>query len=77
MILRETMALIIAGLALGAGLAYAASRLITAQLFGVAPEDPVTLGAAVALLVLVALLAAYLPAQRASRVDPMTALRSE
>jgi predicted permease len=77
MILRETAVLIVAGLTLGAGVAYAAARLITTQLFGVTPEDPLTFGLAVALLVLVALFAAYLPAHRASRVDPMAALRSE
>jgi len=77
MILRETMALVIAGLAMGGGLALAASRLITSRLYGVAPQDPLTLGLAVALLVLVALSAAYLPAQRASRLDPMAALRQE
>jgi predicted permease len=77
MILRETMALFIAGLALGGGLAYAASRLITSQLYGVAPEDPLTLGLAAVLLLLVALSASYWPALRASRLDPMAALRQE
>jgi predicted permease len=75
MILGETAGLVITGLAAGAGLAYAASRLITSQLYGVAPQDPVTLALAVGILVLVALGAAYLPARRASRLDPMTALR--
>ncbi len=77
MILRETVGLVIAGLALGAGLAYAASRLIHSRLYGVAPQDPLTLALATALLLLVALSAAYVPAQRASRLDPMTALRQE
>jgi predicted permease len=77
MILRETSGLIIAGLALGAGLAYAASRLIDSQLYGVAPQDPLTLALAAGLLVLVALSASYLPARRASRLDPMAALRQE
>ena len=75
MILRETTALLGAGLALGGGLAYAASRLIASRLFGVAPRDPLTLAAATGLLLLVALSAAYLPAQQASRLDPMAALR--
>ncbi len=77
MILGETIGLVIAGLAAGAGLAYAASRLITSQLYGVAPHDPLTLALAVGLLLLVALSAAYLPARRASRLDPMVALRQE
>ena len=77
MILRETAALVIAGLVLGAGLAYAASRLITSQLFGGAPQDPLTMALAAGLHVAVALSAAYLPAQRASKLDPMVALRRE
>jgi ABC-type antimicrobial peptide transport system permease subunit len=77
MILRETIALVIAGLALGAGLAYAASRLIDSRLYGVAPQDPPTLALAAGLLLLVALSAAWLPAQKASRLDPMAALRRE
>ena len=75
MILRETLGLVIIGLAAGAGLAYAASSLIASQLYGVAPQDPLTLTVAIGLLLLVALSAAYLPARRASRLDPMSALR--
>jgi predicted lysophospholipase L1 biosynthesis ABC-type transport system permease subunit len=77
MILRETLGLLIVGLSLGGGLAYAASRLIGSQLYGVAPQDPLTMLLAVGLLLSVALSAAYLPAQRASKLDPMQALRSE
>jgi len=77
MILRETIGLLIVGLSLGGGLAYAASRLIGSQLYGVAPQDPLTMALAVGLLLSVALSAAYLPAQRASKLDPMQALRSE
>jgi ABC-type antimicrobial peptide transport system permease subunit len=77
MILRETLGLVLAGLALGAGLSYAASRLIASRLFGIAPQDPLTLASAMALLLSVAVSAAYLPAQRASRLDPMAALRQE
>jgi len=77
MILRETSALVIAGLVAGAGLAYAASRWIASQLFGVAPQDPLTLAVAIGLLLAVALSAVYLPARRASRLDPMAALRQE
>ena len=63
MILRETIGLVVVGLALGAGLAYAASRLIDSRLYGVAPQDPLTLALATGLLLLVALAAAYVPAQ--------------
>ncbi len=77
MVFRETTKMIIGGLALGAGLAYAASRVITNQLFGVVPQDPLTLALATGILVAVALIAAHLPARRASKLDPMVALRSE
>jgi predicted permease len=75
MILGETIGLVGVGLALGGSMAYAASRLIDSRLYGVAPQDPLTLASATVLLLLVAAGAAYLPAVRASRVDPMTALR--
>jgi predicted permease len=74
MILRETMAIVGVGLAVGAVLAFAASRLIGSRLYGVASNDPLTLTAATALLLLVAMGAAFLPARRASRLDPMVAL---
>jgi len=77
LILRETVGLVAAGLAVGAALAYVAVRLIDSRLFGVAPQDPLTLAFAAATLVLVALIAAYLPARRASRQDPMAALRQQ
>jgi predicted permease len=77
MILGETIGLVIAGLTVGGGLAYAASRLITSRLYGVAPQDPLTFVLAAGLLVAVAIGAAYLPARRASRLDPMAALRQE
>jgi predicted permease len=77
MVLGETIGLLITGLAVGAGLAYAASRLIDSRLYGVAPQDPLTLVFATMLLLLVALSAAYLPARRASKLDPMVALRQE
>jgi predicted permease len=77
MILRETLGLVIVGLALGGSLAYAASRLIRSRLYGVDPQDPLAMSLAVGLLLFVALAAAWLPAQRASRLDPMEALRCE
>jgi ABC-type antimicrobial peptide transport system permease subunit len=53
------------------------SRLVARQLFGIAPGDPATIAAAALFLVLVAALAGYLPARRASHVDPIAALRCE
>lgn len=73
----SALRLVAIGIAIGIPAALAAGRLIAAQLFGVTPGDPATLAAAAALLLLVATLAAFGPARRASRVDPMIALRSE
>jgi predicted permease len=77
MVLRETLYLVLAGLVIGVPAALIGARLISAQLFGMSPTDPVTLISAAMVLTLVALLAGYLPARRASRVNPLTALRYE
>ena len=77
MILRETLYLVLAGLLIGVPAALLGARLISAQLFDMSPTDPVTLVGAAMVLTLVALLAGYLPARRASRVNPLTALRYE
>jgi putative ABC transport system permease protein len=77
MLLRETFGLIAVGLVIGAGLAYGASRLIKSQLYGVAAQDPLTFFLAGALLLAIAVFASYLPARRASKLDPMVALRQE
>jgi predicted permease len=75
MILRETIAPLAAGLTVGGVLAYASSRLIDSRLYDVAPHDPLTIASAALLLIVVALTAAFVPAQRAARTDPMAALR--
>ena len=77
MLLRETLGLVAVGMVVGAGLAYGASRLIHSRLYGVAAQDPLTFFVAGALLFAVGFLAAYLPAQLASKLDPMVALRQE
>src|SRR5206468_6222865 len=76
-VLRE--ALTLAGFGIGAGLpaVMVVTRHIQSQLYGVPPNDPATLVAASAILLAVALLAAWLPARRATRVDPIVALRTE
>jgi ABC-type antimicrobial peptide transport system permease subunit len=71
------MLLVIGGLAAGVPLAIAIGYSLRALLFGVVPQDPVTVFAVCTTITSVALMAAYLPARRASRVDPMTALRCE
>ena len=77
MVLKESLLLVVVGLAIGLPASWAAARLISNQLFGLSPSDPLTLITAVTLLTLVAALAGYLPARRAARVDPLKALRYE
>jgi predicted permease len=76
-VLRETLALAIIGLAIGIPCAIAACRLISSMLFGLSPSDLPTIAAVSVLLLLVALFAGYLPARRASSIDPIVALRSD
>src|SRR5262249_53224560 len=75
MIIAETAALFAVGLLLGGGLTYGATSLMESELFGVKPQDPLTITLSIALLLVVALAAVYIPARRASLVDPMIALR--
>jgi predicted permease len=77
MVLRESGALLVAGVVAGALLSLAAARTASALLFGLGPGDPVTMIKAVAALAMVAALASYVPAQRAARIDPMRALRED
>jgi hypothetical protein len=77
LVLARGVKLTLIGVVVGAGFALAAGRLLTNQLLNVSPGDPATFIAVTLLLAAVALLACYLPARRAAKVDPMEALRHE
>jgi ABC-type antimicrobial peptide transport system permease subunit len=76
LVVGRVLALASAGVGLGLGAALAARGLVASQLYGVSPRDPLTLGAVGGGLLLVSALAGYLPARRASRVDPARVLRA-
>ena len=77
MVLGEVSLLIFIGLVAGLAATLATTRYLSSFLYGLSPNDPWTLGSAAAVLAMVAIFAGYLPARRASRLDPMTALREE
>ncbi len=77
LVLRETLLLVAIGIAIGLPVALAAPRLIKGFLFGLSANDPLTIALAVSLMIAVAALAGYLPARRATKVDPMMALRHD
>ena len=77
MVLRDVLALAILGLAVSLPLAFGTSKLLASLLFGVKPGDPRTMAEAVAILLTAAVAAAYVPARKASRIEPMTAVRSD
>jgi ABC-type antimicrobial peptide transport system permease subunit len=77
MVMREVLVLLGIGVIAGVSAALALTRLVKAQLFGLAPNDPATIALAVLGLAAVAVTAGYVPALTASRVDPMRALRYE
>jgi len=77
LIVREGLLLVLIGLAAGLPLVLVATRLVSTLLYGLTSADPATVGAAAVMMIVVAVGAAYLPARRATKVDPMVALRYE
>jgi putative ABC transport system permease protein len=77
LIMGEVLALVVIGTAIALPAAWAASHVVQSQLYGIAPQDPVGAIAAAGILVTVAALAGYIPARRATRINPTHALRSE
>jgi putative ABC transport system permease protein len=77
MVLKEAAILLVIGLVVGTALALAAGTAAASMLYGLKPSDPLTLGAAITGMIVVAIVASLLPAQRASTVHPMEALREE
>jgi ABC-type antimicrobial peptide transport system permease subunit len=77
MVVTQGMWLAVIGVLLGVAAALALTRLIANLLYGVKPWDPISIASVAALLIAIALFATYIPARRASRVDPMVSLRYE
>ena len=77
MVMREAGWMLAVGVAIGAALSLASGRAAESLLFGIKPDDPLTLATAAGLLAIIGALASFLPAHRASRLDPMAALRSD
>jgi len=77
LVMRESLQLVTVGMAIGVPVALASQRLVASMLFGLRPNDPVTLIGGVVALLLVAAVAGYVPARRASQIDPMISLRYE
>ena len=77
MVIRESLLLIVIGLLIGLPVTFAVTRLVSSMLFGLSPADPISILVASLLLGVVACCAGYLPARRATRIEPMLALRYE
>jgi ABC-type antimicrobial peptide transport system permease subunit len=76
-VMRDTLGMAIAGVAIGALTAFFLAKVISSLLYATSATDPLTFAAMIVVLLLVAGLAGYLPARRASKIDPMRALRAE
>jgi len=77
LVMKEVVVMVGIGFAIGLPAAWFSSKLVASLLYGIQPDDPLAIGAAMAVLAFIALLAGYIPAARASRVDPLRALRYE
>jgi ABC-type antimicrobial peptide transport system permease subunit len=77
LILRDAVMLVLLGAVIGLPVAFGVTRFVTSFLYGLTARDPLTMAAATAVLALVTVVASFLPARRASKVDPMVALRYE
>jgi predicted permease len=77
MVMRESMLLVVIGVIIGLGAAVVTTRFVSSLLYGLEPNDPATITLAAVVMIAVAAVAGYLPARRASKVDPITALRCE
>ncbi len=77
LIIKQSMLSTLVGVTIGTGAAFALTRLVASRLHGVSATDPVSFGGAAFLLVAVSVAASYMPARRASKVDPLTSLRAE
>jgi ABC-type antimicrobial peptide transport system permease subunit len=77
MVLRQGLGVIGIGLVLGLGIAFAGTRVLATMFIGVKPSDPLTFTVVVLVLTAIALFACWIPARRATRIDPLVALRHE
>ena len=77
MFLKESLMVLFAGIIIGVPLALVVTRLGSSMLFGLSPHDPVSIAVALSLLTIATVAAAYLPARRAARIDPIVVLRED
>jgi ABC-type antimicrobial peptide transport system permease subunit len=76
LVVRQGLLLALLGVVIGVGVSFALARLLRTMVYGITPHDPITFVAVSVILAVVTLLASYLPARRATRIDPLEALRS-